>query len=57
MLLKLLILIFVALIIGRLFFVNRLRHMGKSIDRLINIFIVAITIALILQGIVLYTTF
>lgn len=54
MLLKIIILVFVALIIGRLFFVNKLRQMGKSIDRLINIFIIAIGIYILLQAVFLY---
>ncbi len=54
MLLKLLLLAFAALFIGRILFAKKLKEMGRAADRTLNLFLIAIAIYLGLQAIVFY---
>jgi len=53
-LLKILLLLFVALFIGRLFFAKKLKELGKVADHTLNMCIIAIAIYLVLQAILFY---
>ncbi|MCG8494002.1 MAG: hypothetical protein MI743_20485 [Sneathiellales bacterium] len=55
MLLKILLLAFVALFIGRILFARKLKEMGKAADRTLNLCLVAIGIYLGLQAILFYS--
>ncbi|GLQ05356.1 hypothetical protein [Sneathiella chinensis] len=54
MLLKILLIAFVALFIGRLLFAKKLKEMGKAADRSINLFLIAIAVYLALQALIFY---
>jgi nitrate reductase gamma subunit len=54
LLLKILLLCFVALFIGRIVFARRLKEMSKAADRTLNLCIIAIAIYLGLQAILFY---
>ncbi len=54
MLLKILLLVFVALFIGRLLFARKLKELGQAADRTLNLFLIAIAIYLLLQAVLFY---
>ena len=54
MLLKLMLLAFVALFIGRILFAKKLKEMGKAADRTLNLCLIAIAIYLALQALLFY---
>jgi hypothetical protein len=54
MLLKLMLLAFVALFIGRILFAKKLKEMGQAADRTLNLCIIAIAIYLGLQALLFY---
>jgi len=53
-LLKLLLLLFVALFIGRLLFAKKLKELGKLADHTLNMCLIAIAIYLGLQALIFY---
>jgi len=53
-LLKILLLLFVALFVGRLIFAKKLKELGKVADHTLNMCIIAIAIYLALQAILFY---
>lgn len=55
MLLKLLLLGFIALFIGRILFAKKLKEMGKAADRTLNLCLIAIACYLALQALLFYT--
>jgi len=54
MILKILLLIFVALFIGRLLFAKKMKELGKVADRTLNLFLLSIAIYLGLQAVLFY---
>ena len=54
MLLKILLLVFVALFIGRLLFAKKLKELGQAADRTLNLFLIAIAVYLLLQAVLFY---
>lgn len=54
MLLKILLVLFVALFFGRLLFAKKFKELGKAADRTLNLFLISIAIYLALQAVVFY---
>jgi|GEM_PF-5180355 len=54
MLLKILLLVFVALFVGRLLFAKKMKELGKVADRTLNLFLLSIAIYLALQAVLFY---
>lgn len=54
MLLKILLLAFVALFIGRILFARKLKELGQAADRTLNLCLIAIGLYLCLQAILFY---
>lgn len=56
MILKILSIAFAVLFIARILFARKLKEMGKTADRTINLFLIAIALYLLLHFVVLYST-
>ncbi len=54
MLLKIMLITFVALFLGRMLFAKKFKELGKAADRTLNLFLIAIAVYLALQAAVFY---